>query len=82
MRDAPLRRTLTVSLIYLAGAYLVLLLGGWLRRVLALPPLFHTLLTWGLWLGAPVAALLAWYYPKLGSPDEGTEPGDPTPRRR
>ncbi|MDX1646363.1 MAG: hypothetical protein R3304_04385 [Longimicrobiales bacterium] len=74
MKDEPLRRTLLVLLAYVVVAYPVVLLGGWLRRVLALPPLFETLLHGGLVLGVPVAAVLAWRYPELAAVDDDTEP--------
>lgn len=79
-------RAVTVLLAYAAAAWVVLLLGGWLRRVLALPPLFHDLLTWGVYLGAAIAALVAWYYPAIathggeGGDGHGTEPLDSPPR--
>lgn len=79
--DAPLRRTVLVVLIYLVCAALLLAVGGWLRRILALPVLFETLLHAGVWLGAIVAAVLAWNYPKLAvhgheGPD-AVEAGEP-----
>lgn len=60
------RRTVMVLVVYAVVAWVVFLLGGWLRRVLALPPLFDDLLTWGVYGGAGVAALVAWYYPAIG----------------
>lgn len=60
------RRTVMVLVVYAVVAWVVFLLGGWLRRVLALPPLFDDLLTWGVYGGAGVAALVAWYYPVIG----------------
>lgn len=60
------RRTVMVLVVYAVVACVVFLLGGWLRRVLALPPLFDDLLTWGVYGGAGVAALVAWYYPVIG----------------
>lgn len=63
--DGAFRRTLTVLLVYAAGAWVVLLLGQWLRSVLILPMIFDDLLRWGVYLGAGVAALMAWFYPSL-----------------
>lgn len=60
------RRTVMVLVVYAVVAWVVFLLGGWLRRVLALPPLFDDLLTWGVYGGAGVAALVAWHYPAIG----------------
>lgn len=71
-----LRRALLVLLLYALGAWVVLLLGGWLRRVLALPMLFDELLRAGIYLGALVAVVLAWHYPRLagGSGDDRGAP--------
>lgn len=70
MRELPLRRVLWVLIAYAGGAWLVLLLAGWLLRVLALPPLFGMLVRVLVVVGAPVAALLAWRYPELGRGDD------------
>lgn len=81
--DSPFRRVAVVVLLYVAGAWLVLSLGGWLRRALVLPPLFDTLLHAGLVAGLPVAAVLAWSYPRLaGGSATGTSerPGSEAPR--
>lgn len=85
MESGAVRRTLTVLLAYAVVGWVVFLLGGWLRRVLALPPLFDELLTWGVYGGAGVAALMAWHYPTIAAGDEGSDgggkvPGDPPPR--
>lgn len=73
--DAPVRRVVAVLVVYAGGAWIVLRLGDWLRRVLMLPPLFDTLLRAGLLVGVVVAAALAWSYPRLavgdGSDGEG-----------
>lgn len=71
MRDEPLRRTVAVLLGYALLAWLALLFGGVLRRLLLLPELFETLLQWGVALGAPVAALIGWHYPSIGHGDGG-----------
>lgn len=68
----PVRRVITVLLIYVVAAYAVLVLGEWMRRLLALPLIFETLLRGGVALGAGVAAALAWHYPKLAT---GSDPG-------
>lgn len=73
MKDEPLRRTIAVLLGYAAIAWVVLLFGGWLGRVLALPGLFDVLLRWGLVLGVPVAAAMAWHYPSIGHGDTPPE---------
>lgn len=87
MDRGAVRRTVTVLLVYAAAACVVLLVGGWLRRVLALPPLFDDLLVWGLWGGAGVAALMAWHYPAIATgdvdpetPRAHEEPGGSAPR--
>jgi hypothetical protein len=55
-----------VLTVYVVVAWTVLGVTDWLRRVLALPELFDTLLRGGMVVGLPVAALLAWKYPVLG----------------
>lgn len=79
-----MRRTAVVLLAYALGAWAVLLVGGWLSRVLALPMLFEELLRAGIYLGALVAAVLAWHYPRLagGSGDGSRRQGPPTEERR
>lgn len=72
MKDEPVRRLVGVLLGYALLAWLALLLGGWLQRVLALPGLFETLLRWGVLAGTPIAGLVAWHYPSIGHGD-----GDP-----
>lgn len=60
-------RVVIVSVGYVAAALLMVLpLAGILKRALALPDTFVTLVDWGLALGFPLAALIAWHYPKLG----------------
>jgi len=61
-----LRRVAVVLVVYAAIAWVALGGGGWLRRTLALPELFGTLLRVGLALGALAAIVLAWRYPELG----------------
>lgn len=71
----PVRRVVTVLLVYIAGGWLVLLVGGWLRQVLVLPMLFADLLRWGVYLGAGVAAVMAWFYPSIAT--GSSRAGDP-----
>lgn len=70
MGDSPVRRTVTVLVVYAAGAWLVLMVGGWLSQVLVLPLVFTQLLRWGVGLGAGVAAAMAWFYPAIAARDE------------
>lgn len=71
-KDQPLRRVVTVLLIYGAGGWVVFVLGGWLRQVLVLPMVFSQLLKGGLVLGGIVAACMAWFYPAI-APVGGSE---------
>ena len=66
MLSEGLRRVLIVMLGYTMAAGIVLLMGGWVATVLALPVLFETLLRWGLGLGLPCALLIAWNLPRVG----------------
>ena len=66
MGDGAGRRVLIVLLGYVVTAWVVLLFADWIARVFALPPLFDTLLRWGVGLGLPVALLIAWKYPEIG----------------
>ena len=66
MRGLPLRRVVIVLTAYLVLGWVVLGVAEWARRVLALPSQFETLLRYGMLLGAPLSALLAWNYPALG----------------
>ena len=59
-------RVAKVLVLYAVIVWLALFLSGWLRRVLALPPLFETLVHGALVLGLPIAIALAWHYPALG----------------
>ena len=59
-------RVAKVLVVYAFILWLVLFLSGWLRRVLALPPLFEMLVHGALVLGLPIAIALAWQYPNLG----------------
>jgi len=75
--DAPVNRRAIgraslVLALYIVVAWFVYDAAGWFRRALALPALFETLLRGGLWVGGPVAALLAWHYPSLGTEGGGT----------
>ena len=73
MSGGALRRTVLVLLLYALGAWAILLVGGWLSRVLALPMLFDRMLHAGVLLGALVAAVMAWHYPRLaGGSGEGS----------
>lgn len=67
MTELPIRRVLSVALAYAVGGWVVLHFGGWLRRFLLLPPLFESLLRWGVMGGFFVALALAWSYPSLGT---------------
>lgn len=83
MSGGAVRRTVVVLLFYALGAWAVLLVGGWLSRVLALPMLFDQLLQAGVYLGVPVAALLAWHYPRLaGGSGDGSDGPAPAGKRR
>lgn len=73
MTESPLRRLLAVGLAYLVGGWVVLLFGSWLRRLLALPPLFETLLAWGVYGGFVVAMAIAWSYPRLAANQPATQ---------
>jgi hypothetical protein len=64
-------RVAKVLVVYAVIVWLVLFLSGWLRRVLALPPIFETLAHGALVLGLPIAIVLAWHYPALG---QGSSP--------
>ena len=66
MRSSVVGRVVKVLVVYDFVALLVWFLSGWLRRVLALPPIFETLVHGGLVLGLPIAIVLAWQYPALG----------------
>jgi hypothetical protein len=57
--------------------------ADWLRGVLALPPLFRTLLVGVVVMGIPLAIVMAWRYPHLGGPttqhpERDSTPGAPT----
>jgi hypothetical protein len=60
------RRILSVLVAYVLAAWVVVLLADWLAVVLALPPMFDSMLRWGIGLGLPVALLMAWKYPEIG----------------
>ena len=82
MTESPLRRLVAVGLAYVLGGWVVLLFGGWLQRLLALPPLFERLLAWGVGLGFFLAMAMAWAYPALGThgrpvDGEGARPREP-----
>lgn len=74
MGDQPVRRTLTVLLVYAAGGWIVLMLGGWLRQVLVLPMVFSQLLRWGVVLGGGVAVGMAWFYPAIAAGEGAATP--------
>ena len=69
MTELPLRRVFAVLLAYAGAAWLVLFVADWLRRAVALPPLFTTLVRVLVGGGVAVAVLLAWRYPHLGLTD-------------
>lgn len=78
MNQGALRRVVPTLLVYAAVSWLVLGLSRWLRRVLALPGLFDSLVFWGLVLGAAFAALLAWQYPEIvAGQDQRSRPRPP-----
>ena len=61
-----LRRVALVFVGYVVVAAIVTVFAGWAATLFALPPLFGTLLRWGIGLGFPVALLIAWKYPEIG----------------
>ena len=65
MTESPLRRIVWVLVSYACVGWLVLQGSEWLRRALALPVLFETLLRGALAVGVPVALLMAWRYPDI-----------------
>ena len=69
-----IRRMAVVLLVYVLVAWVALQVANWLRGILALPPIFLTLVTGLILAGIPVSILLAWHYPELGVP----EAADPT----
>ncbi len=69
MTELPIRRVAMVLTVYVVVAWIVLQLAEWLRGVLALPPLFDTLLLGMIAVGVPVAVLVAWRYPDVGGAD-------------
>jgi membrane protein implicated in regulation of membrane protease activity len=73
------RRAALVLAGYVLVAWFVLGMARWLQRVLALPPLFGTLLTGVLFIGLPVALAVAWRYPRIGEGREADE-GPPSPK--
>lgn len=66
MTGSPVRRVLTVLVVYAVVGGIVLVGGSWLRQLLALPGVFEDLLRAFLLVGVPVAAVVAWRYPTLG----------------
>ena len=64
---SPWRRILVVLVAYGVFVLLLLPLLGGLQRLLLLPELFLRLAGVGLALGLPLALLLAWRYPDIGS---------------
>jgi membrane protein implicated in regulation of membrane protease activity len=72
------RRAALVLAGYVLVAWFVLGMARWLQRVLALPPLFGTLLTGVLFIGLPVALAVAWRYPRIGESSDADE-GPPSP---
>lgn len=53
--------------VYALCALLLLPALGALQRLLILPGLFLELARLGLWLGVPLAIVLAWRYPDIGN---------------
>ena len=66
MNGGGVRRVGVVLVAYVAGAWLVLGVAGWVGPALALPDLFPRLLMRGLALGLLLALVLAWHYPRIG----------------
>lgn len=69
MTDRPLRRVVIVLAVYGVVAVVVVAFSVTVRRWLALPQMFESAVRWGVVLGIPVAAALAWKYPDLGHGD-------------
>jgi len=67
-----MRRLVGVLVAYALVAWFALQVAEWLRGVLALPPMFRTLVTGLILAGVPVALLVAWFYPDMGL-SEGAE---------
>jgi hypothetical protein len=65
--------------VYAVVAWLVLMGADWLRGVLALPPLFRTLLLGMVVIGVPIAGAMPWRYPHLGGPTAAVPERDSTP---
>lgn len=75
---AAVRRVLLTLAFYAVLAVVVMVGAGWLRSLLALPGTFERYLRWGLLLGVPLAAVVAWKYPSMGDGErEGPRAGDP-----
>lgn len=78
MKPGALRRLVPTLLVYGVASWVVLGLSRWLRRVLALPGLFDTLVLGGLLLGVVFAALMAWFYPEvIAAQDQRARPRPP-----
>ena len=75
MTVGRIRRVAVVLLVYVLVAWFALQVADWLRGVLALPPIFRTLVTGLILAGVPVSILVAWHYPDLGV----SEAADATP---
>lgn len=63
---SPWMRVGIVLAVYALSALLILPALGALQRLLILPELFLELARIGLWLGVPLAVVLAWRYPDIG----------------
>ena len=66
MTAERIRRMAVVLLVYLLVAWFALQVAEWLRGVLALPPIFRSLVTGLILAGIPVSILVAWHYPQVG----------------
>lgn len=64
---SPWVRVGIVLAVYAFGALLLMPALGALQRILILPELFIELARVGLWLGVPLAIVLAWRYPDIGN---------------
>lgn len=81
MTELPIRRVLLVLVVYAGVAALILPGVDALQRILALPPVFGLLVRIGLVGGVPMAVVLAWRYPALGS-GSSEQPEHPNPTDR
>lgn len=74
MTAERIRRIAVVLLVYLLVAWFALQVADWLRGVLALPPIFRSLVTGLILAGIPVSILVAWHYPQVGVSEAADRP--------